>query len=96
MCSSDLSNATTSAAGLMSAADKTKLNGIATGATTKAVSQKAKWNAAADGAWAVSGLTVGCPLFIIHEKKSQSGKRAARYAPRRAASAARTAATITR
>ena len=67
------SNATESKAGLMSAADKAKLNDIAAGATTKAVSQKAKWNAAADGTWTITGLTVGAPLFIIHEKKSHSG-----------------------
>lgn len=69
------SNATESKAGLMSAADKAKLNDIAAGATTKAVSQKAKWNAAADGTWTITGLTVGAPLFILHEAKSHSGAK---------------------
>ena len=56
---------------LFRSADKTKLNGIATGATTKVVSQKAKWNAAANGTWTITGLTIGAPLIIIHENKAQ-------------------------
>ena len=59
------SAATQSAAGLMSAGDKKKLDGINTGAGKYTL--KATWTKPGNGQKTVTGCTVGKPVFFVHK-----------------------------
>lgn len=66
--------ATQTANGLLSAADKKKLDGIEAGATNAINSRKValKGSRSTDGDWSITGLTVGVPLIIVPHPKSNN------------------------